>query len=325
MRVSSHSFSWRIEAPAWSGVLTLGLRSRLMALEARGKVRRGWITLALMLALGPALVLGTGCASTGEAAPEVAAAPELSSDPEAAGVESGVDGEDYDPLFDGFDEDLESAPSGFPDPLEGTNRTVFGFNIFMDKWLLDPLTKAYGWVFPGPVKAAIRRVFQNLGEPATTVNNLIQLEWMDAGVSCSRFVINTTVGLAGIFDPAARIGLPYHRSDFGQTLALAGTPSGAYVMLPLMGPNNTRDASGVLADFAMHPLTWFLGPTNFLLYTTLGGGQGISTREEALPKLEALREGSIDYYAALRNAYYQNRQAEIWSRREHRRDDWAEH
>jgi phospholipid-binding lipoprotein MlaA len=91
-----------------------------------------------------------------------------------------------------------------------------------------------------------------------------------------------------------------------------------------MGPSNTRDGFGVVADFAMHPLTWFLGPTNFLLYSIYGGGQGISTREEALPQLTALREGSIDYYAALRNAYYQNRQSQIWARRADRRNDWTE-
>lgn len=232
--------------------------------------------------------------------------------------------EEFDPLFDEFDEEFDAAPSGFPDPLEGTNRGVFGFNGFVDTWLLDPLTKVYGFIFPGPVKRGIRNMFQNLGEPATSVNNILQLEWKDASISISRFVINSTVGIAGIFDPAAKLGLPYHRSDFGQTLALAGTPSGAYMVLPLVGPNNVRDGVGVLADFTMHPLTWFLGPTNLLLYSIYGGGQGISTREEALPKLEALREGSVDFYAALRNAYYQNRQAQIWARREHRRDDWAD-
>jgi phospholipid-binding lipoprotein MlaA len=229
-----------------------------------------------------------------------------------------------DPLFDEFDEEFESSPAGFPDPLEETNRGVLVFNRFMDRWLLDPLTRVYGFIFPSPVKRGIRHVFQNLGEPATTVNNVMQLEWKDAGVSFSRFLINTTVGLAGIFDPASKLGLPYHRSDFGQTLALAGTPSGAYTMLPLFGPNNVRDGFGVAADFTMHPLTWFLGPTNFLLYGIYGGGQGISLREEALAQLDALREGSVDYYAALRNAYYQNRQAQIWNRRAHRRDDWAE-
>ena len=232
--------------------------------------------------------------------------------------------EEFDALFDEYDEDYVHVERGFPDPAEGTNRTVHAMNGFFDRWLLDPITYAYGWVTPNPVKQAIRRFFSNLGEPATTVNNLLQLEWKDAGVSGSRFVINSTFGIAGFFDVAELIGLEYHRSDFGQTLALAGTPSGAYLMIPLAGPNNVRDGFGSLADITMHPLTWFLGPTNFLIYGIYGGSQGLSLREENIEKLDALREGSIDYYAALRSAYYQNRVAEIWSRREHRRNDWDE-
>ena len=162
----------------------------------------------------------------------------------------------------------------------------------------------------------------NLSEPATIVNDLLQLEWKDSGVAASRFVINSTVGIAGFFDPASYFGLEHHRSDFGQTLTLAGTPSGSYLVVPVLGPNSVRDGFGVMADFAMHPLTWFLGPTNFLVYGVYGGGQGLSTREENIEKLDALREGSVDYYAAMRNAFYQNRLADIWSRREDRRNDW---
>lgn len=243
------------------------------------------------------------------------------SEPATATPEDPLEADESDPLFDEFDEEFEAVPLGFPDPLENTNRRVFSFNGFVDKWLLDPLTQAYGFI-PGPVKRSIRRFFLNLGEPATIVNNLLQLEWKDSGVSASRFIINSTVGIAGLFDPAASIGLEHHRSGFGQTLTLAGTPSGAYLIVPVFGPNNVRDGFGVAADFAMHPLTWFLGPTNLLVYGIYGGGQGLSTREENIEKIDALREGSVDYYAAMRNAYYQNRIAEIWSRREDRRHDW---
>ena len=159
-------------------------------------------------------------------------------------------------------------------------------------------------------------------EPATTVNNLLQLEWKDAGVSGSRFLINTTVGIGGFFDVAQYAGLEYHRSDFGQTLALAGTPSGSYLMFPVFGPNCLRGGFGVLADLTMHPLTWFLGPTNFLIYGIYTGSQGLSTRERYLEELDALRETSVDFYATLRSAYYQNRMAEIWGRRDDRKGDW---
>jgi phospholipid-binding lipoprotein MlaA len=267
------------------------------------------------LALAAALVLGfPGMFATPASATDIDAAAAAEADGEA----------EPDPLFDDFDADLEKQPSGFPDPLENTNRRVLGFNQFVDRWVLDPITRVYGYVFPNPVKRSIRRFFWNLGEPATTVNDLLQLEWWDAGASASRFVINSTVGIAGLFDPAEALGIPYHRSDFGQTLALAGTPSGAYLMLPVIGPNDVRDGFGVLADITMHPLTWFLGPTNFMIYGIYGGSQGLSTREEHIEKLDALRDGSIDYYAALRNAYYQNRIADIWNRRQDRHDDWAE-
>ena len=241
----------------------------------------------------------------------------------APGSPAGDSGAEADLLFDEFDRELEQQPAGFPDPLERSNRSVFTFNRWVDRWLLDPVTRLYGAAVPTPVKRSIRSFFANLGEPATIFNDLLQLEWKDAGVSGARFVVNSTVGIAGLFDPAARVGLEYHRSGFGQTLALAGTPSGPYLVIPVAGPNNVRDGFGVVSDVTMHPLTWFLGPANFLVYGIYGGGQGLSIREEHVEQLDALREGSIDYYAALRNAYYQNRIAEIWGRREHRRDDWS--
>jgi phospholipid-binding lipoprotein MlaA len=234
--------------------------------------------------------------------------------------DEGDEVDEYDP----FDAELDARPAGFPDPLERSNRSIFVFNRWIDRWLLDPATRAYGAVFPGPVKRSIRNFFANLGEPATMFNDLLQLEWKDAGVSGARFVLNSTVGIAGLFDPAAHVGLSYHRSGFGQTLAIAGTPSGAYLVIPVGGPNNVRDGFGVLSDMSMHPLTWFLGPTNFLIYGIYGGSQGLAIREEHVEALNALRDGSVDYYAALRNAYYQNRMADIWRRREHRRDDWPE-
>jgi phospholipid-binding lipoprotein MlaA len=268
---------------------------------------RSWLAqLCLLL-----LLLLWGSPPAAQADGELASAPSIDlSDPG-----------DFDPLFD---EPVGELPVGFPDPAEETNRRVQVFNGLVDRWMLDPITRAYGWLFPNPVKRAIRRFFANLGEPATTANNILQLEWQDAGLSGSRFLINSTVGLAGFFDVAQYLGLEYHRSDFGQTLALAGTPSGAYLVIPLLGPNDVRDAFGVLADTAMHPLTWFLGPANFLIYGVYTGSQGLSIREHHLDELNALRESSVDAYAALRSAYYQNRMAQIWSRREDRRDDWKD-
>ena len=276
-----------------------------------------WLAAWLLSGGGP----GVDAASAEEAGIPVSA----SGDDELAATDADADAlfEEFEE-FDLLDEELDQEVAGFPDPLERSNRSIFVFNTWLDKWLLDPITRLYGAVFPRPVKRSIRNVFANLGEPATLFNDLLQLEWKDASVSGGRFIVNSTIGIAGLFDPATHFGLAYHRSGFGQTLALAGTPSGAYLVIPVAGPNTVRDSFGVLSDMSMHPLTWFLGPTNLLVYGIYGGGQGLSLREEFAEELKALREGSIDYYAALRNAYYQNRIAEMWGRRESRRDDWSQ-
>ena len=156
-----------------------------------------------------------------------------------------------DPLFDDplfgdddieFDETEEPAGSGFPDPWEAGNRPVLAFNSAVDRYLLNPVTRGYQAVVPSPVRLALRRFMQNIDSAPIFVNDVLQLEWKDAGVTVGRFALNSTLGLGGLFDPATSVGLPLHKSDFGQTLALAGTPSGNYVMLPLFGPNTVRDS-----------------------------------------------------------------------------------
>jgi len=243
----------------------------------------------------------------------------------------GVAAEDLDPLYDDFDESLygdddlgeggefEEGPYGYPDPIENTNRGVLAFNRQVDHWVLDPITNAYQFVFPKPVRHAISRVFLNLGSTKTLVNDLLQLEWKDAGVTSSRLLINTTIGLVGIFDVAKTFGLERHESDFGQTLALAGTPSGPYMVLPFLGPATVRDGFGTVVDGFFQPTYYFLGPADLLFGPTeiilYGGSSGLSLRERHFEELKALEDSSIDFYAALRSGYYQRRVVEIWGRR----------
>ncbi|MCG8588399.1 MAG: VacJ family lipoprotein [Proteobacteria bacterium] len=225
--------------------------------------------------------------------------------------------EDPDPLFDGED---HAAAAEFPDPFEPLNRGIFSFNRGLDRFFFDPLTRAYGFIVPSPVKTSLRRAFANLNAPVVLVNDLLQLEGKDASVTAARLFLNTSVGIGGLFDPAASIGLEPHHSDFGQTLALSGVPSGPYIMLPLAGPTTVRDGASYLVDLMFQPLTYVIGPADRLFWgSTLGGGLGITAREAHIESLEALEATSIDYYAALRSAYTQNRRAEIWHRREHRR------
>ena len=241
-----------------------------------------------------------------------------------------------DPLFDEefdeeFDEDLEAAPGSYPDPLEATNRGVLAFNRQVDKWILDPVTEAYQFVVPKPARNAISRFFINLGSTKTLVNDCLQLEWKDASVTAARLVVNTSIGAVGLFDVAEGIGLPGHESDFGQTLALAGTPSGPYLLLPVLGPSNVRDGFGVFVDGFFQPTYYILGPMNLtfgpvfvqspgaiLIY---GSSSGLTLRERNLARLKDLESSSVDYYAALRSGYYQDRVGHIWAERPGHRTD----
>ena len=237
-----------------------------------------------------------------------------------------------DPLFDElFDEDLEAAPGSYPDPLETTNRGVFAFNRQIDRWILDPVTRAYQFAVPKPARNAISRFFLNLGSTKTLVNDFLQLEWKDAGVTAARLVINTSIGVVGLFDVAERFGLPGHESDFGQTLALAGTPSGPYMILPVLGPSTVRDGFGVVVDGFFQPTFYILGPMTVTLGPVImqspgailiyGGSSGLTLRDKNYARLKDLESSSVDYYAAMRSGYYQDRVGHIWLRRPDHRTD----
>jgi phospholipid-binding lipoprotein MlaA len=154
-----------------------------------------------------------------------------------------------DPLFD---DDATEEAHRFPDPFEPYNRAILTFNGKMDRALIEPLTRAYSYVVPGAVRQSIRSFFQNLNSPSILVNDVLQREWRDAGVTAARTGINTTVGLAGFFDPAERLGLEHHHSDFGQTLALGGVVSGPYLMMPVLGPTNVRDGLGTIEAISIN-------------------------------------------------------------------------
>lgn len=219
---------------------------------------------------------------------------------------------DVDPLFD----EQPEEPRRFPDPLEDSNRWIFRQHQRLDRWVLEPLADAYACVVPRPARDAVQRVLLNLDAPAVFVNDVLQIAPCDAATTAGRFAMNTTIGLLGLFDPAARLGLPGHVTDFGETLAIWGSPSGAYLVIPFAGPSTTRDAFGFVVDFFFRPTTYVLTPGGTLLYTSLTeGSTGIARREEFDTQLEALEATSVDYYAALASALYQTRTAHIADRR----------
>lgn len=227
-----------------------------------------------------------------------------------------------DPLFEDTEDGLH-----FPDPLEDSNRAIFGMNHTIDRAVINPLARGYRRLVPDPVRQSVYLFFQNLNSPSIIVNDVLQREWRAAGVSAARTGINSTVGVAGLFDPATTLGFAFHNADFGQTLALAGMPSGPYLIVPLLGPTNVRDAFGTIIDFAFRPTTYLLGPLVFgglpgfgdqLVYASIqGGGTGFVARARAQREMDALHDTSMDFYATLRTAYYQVRTADIWRDRRH--------
>jgi phospholipid-binding lipoprotein MlaA len=211
-----------------------------------------------------------------------------------------------DPLFD---PDFESeGDASVRDPIEPLNRVFFAVNEAVDWAVWNPLTRGYRLVVPEPARRGVHRVFLNLNSPSIIVNKLLQLKFEGAAKALGRFVLNTTVGWGGLFDAGKAAGWEYDHADFGQTLALAGVPSGPYLVLPLLGPTTVRDGLGDAVDQFLHPMTYFLGPTTQLF---VGTGWGLSTREAHCDELDALRESSVDFYAVLRSAYLQNRDSEI--------------
>ena len=212
----------------------------------------------------------------------------------------------YDPLFDD-EEDPEELEN---DPFESANRMTFAFNQEVDYWVLDPLTRGYQWLVPGPVRRGVNRVFDNLNSPVIFANEVLQLRPQPAARTLTRFVVNTSFGLGGIFDFGDEVmGLPRGEADFGQTLARYHVPRGPYLVVPLIGPSTARDAVGTVVDQALDPLTYIVGPLNFQWQLILGSGQGLALRDANLDALDALRDASVDFYSALRSAYLQTRRA----------------
>lgn len=137
------------------------------------------------------------------------------------------------------------------DPWEGINRPIHSFNDTMDSWVLKPVAKGYKAVTPDPVETGVSNIFGNLFEVRNIFNDLLQWKWKQAGNDTGRFLINSTIGLAGFFDVARHMNLPESDGeDFGQTLAVWGVGDGPYLVLPLLGPSNLRDGAGIPVDFA---------------------------------------------------------------------------
>ena len=197
------------------------------------------------------------------------------------------------------------------DPLENINRVIFQFNIIFDKLILRPIAITYKAIVPEFVRNRITYSLNNLGMPITAVNNLLQGELSKAGVSTSRFIVNSTVGVLGFFDPASSIGLESENEDFGQTLSVWGVPSGPYLVLPFLGPSNPRDFTGLLSTSLLDPMYQVGGGSASDSQRLYRMGTGaIDFRSQNIEILDDLQNNSIDYYAAVRSFYSQGRESQ---------------
>lgn len=199
------------------------------------------------------------------------------------------------------------------DPYEERNRAVWDFNRSIDKAVLKPVAEGYQYITPDPVEAGVSNFFDNLGEISNIVNSLLQAKFGDAGKSTGRFLINSTIGLAGLLDPATEMGIKEQDEDFGQTLAVWGFESGPFLMLPLIGPSNPRDGIGFAVDsFGVYSPYDALNDSQ--TEWTLRSLWLIDTRAELLPLEEQLEE-ALDEYLMVRDAYLQRREFLIYDGR----------
>jgi phospholipid-binding lipoprotein MlaA len=199
-----------------------------------------------------------------------------------------------------------SLPPGERDPrdhVERFNRTMYKFNTALDHAVMRPVARGYVKVTPAPVRTGISNFLRNLSYTRTIVNDVLQAHVKDFGNDVARLIVNTTVGIGGLLDPATRFGLAQHDRDFGQTLGEWGVHTGSYLVLPLLGPSDVRDAFGTLADrFTtpdgyIHDLGWSLGLYSLRL---------LDARANALPS-DSTVESAYDPYAFVRSAWFQQR------------------
>lgn len=201
-----------------------------------------------------------------------------------------------------------SPQSDVYDPWEPFNRTVFGLNELIDLMVVEPASIVYGHL-PSPVRTGVRNVLDNLKEPVTFMNAGLQGNGETAGTALGRFMINTLVGIGGLFDLATEFGYERRVEDFGQTLGHWGVAPGPFLMLPLLGPSTVRDTAGMGIDFlATQPLPPNLGTEGSIAVRAL---DGVDMRERLTPVINDVRANSLDPYATFRSAYLQRRAAEI--------------
>lgn len=220
-------------------------------------------------------------------------------------------GADYS-LDDDFEDITDDSNDGVNvDPFEKFNRVTFAFNNYFMTYLLKPIAKVYNYA-PEIARDGVHNVLGNLGTPGDFGNDLMQGEFMRALQILERVTINTTVGVGGLMDVASKLGIPNHRADFGQTLATWGVGEGPYMVLPLFGPSNPRDALGLGVDSIADPISLWANNThlNELNYARFGA-TAIDSYARVMGDLDSIEDTSLDFYAAIRSLSRQHRRHQI--------------
>jgi phospholipid-binding lipoprotein MlaA len=229
-----------------------------------------------------AVLSAPAIASAQDAAPAV---PPVAAAPEAAAVA------------------VPEPASAVSDPWEGFNRELYAVHDGIDRVVLEPVARGYRAITPSFFRTGVSNFLSNLRSPVIFANDVLQAEPSRAGTTVARFGVNTTVGVLGLFDVAARIGLEPHDEDFGQTLAVWGVDAGPYIFIPVLGPTNLRDGFGRIVDIFIDPLTYaeFEGDDTFRTSRTVL--TGVSAREALLDTIDDIRANSLDPYVSIRTSY----------------------
>ncbi len=196
------------------------------------------------------------------------------------------------------------------DPAEGFNRGTYRFNYYFDEYLYRPVVRVYERILPDYMKDRISDAIDNIGEFTNLTNNLFQVKFIDAGITLSRFVVNSTVGLAGLWDPATDLGLARKPADFGQTLGRYGLGGGPYLVLPVLGPSNTRDTIGLAADEAAFSLVGPIAWVNNTAVSAAYGGMAALDKRHRIP-FRYHQTGSPFEYDLLRMLYTIKREYDV--------------
>ena len=198
------------------------------------------------------------------------------------------------------------------DPMEPLNRYFFELNRFLDFLLVHPWADTYRRIVPEFGRKRVHNALSNVGAPMEVVNEAFQGRVSDGATTVGRFVVNSTLGVGGLFDVATDFGLPEKQADFGQTLHVWGLPEGPYMVLPLFGPSNPRDATGMGIEMRADPVSWAFKLNGLSSVNTgITGGSAIDKRAEYIEPLEALEKSSIDFYSQMRSMSRQHRAKEL--------------